>query len=82
MISRYGGIEILASVTEDEIVDSFLSIVRYRLKYFNLTVIGVNWLLGYDLWFQGWQPSMESSLTHYWNMYVRPYIYRLAGKAV
>ena len=42
MISRYGGMEILASVTEDEIVDSFLSIVRYGLKYFNLTVIGVN----------------------------------------
>ena len=41
MILRYGGMEILASITEDEIVESFLSIVRYGLKYFNLTGIGV-----------------------------------------
>ena len=37
--------EILASLTEDEIVESFLSIVRYGLKYFNLTGIGVD-----DFW--------------------------------
>ena len=41
MISRYGGREILASITEVEIVENFLSIVRYGLKYFNLTGIGV-----------------------------------------
>ena len=35
MISRYGGRAILASITEDEIVENFLSIVRYGLKYFN-----------------------------------------------
>ena len=45
MILRYGGMGILASITEDEIVESFLSIVRYGLKYFNLTGIGV-----YDFW--------------------------------
>ena len=45
MISRYGGMEILASITGDEIVESFLSIVRYGFKHFNLTGIGV-----YDFW--------------------------------
>ena len=45
MISRYGGMEILASITEDEIVESFLSILKYGIKYFNLTGIGV-----YDFW--------------------------------
>ena len=39
MISRYGGIEILASITEVEIVESFLSIVRDGRKYFNSTGI-------------------------------------------
>ena len=37
--------EILASITEDEIAESFLSIVRYGLQNFNLTGIGV-----YDFW--------------------------------
>ena len=41
MILCYGRMEILASLTEDEVVESFLSIVRCRLKYFNLTGIGV-----------------------------------------
>ena len=41
MILHYGEREILASSTEDEIIESFLSIVRYGLKYFNLTGIGV-----------------------------------------
>ena len=41
MISRYGGMEILASITEDEIVENFLSILRYGLQNFNLTGIGV-----------------------------------------
>ena len=31
MISRYGDMEILTSITEDEIVESFLSTVRYGL---------------------------------------------------
>ena len=37
MISRYEGMEILASITEGEIVESFISIVRYGLKYFDLS---------------------------------------------
>ena len=37
--------EILTSITEDEIVESLLSIVRYGLKYLNLNGIGV-----YDSW--------------------------------
>ena len=37
--------EILASMTDDEIVESFLSIVMYGLKYFNLPGIGV-----YEFW--------------------------------
>ena len=37
MISRYEGMEIFASITEREIVESFLSIVRYELKYFDLS---------------------------------------------
>ena len=37
--------EILASITEDEIAESFLSILRYGLQNFNLTGIGV-----YDFW--------------------------------
>ena len=37
--------EILASITEDEIFESFLSIVWYELKYFKLTGIGL-----YDFW--------------------------------
>ena len=37
MISPYGVMEILASITEYEIVESYLTIVRYELKYFNLT---------------------------------------------
>ena len=41
MILHYGEMEILASSTEDEIIESFLLIVRYGLKYFNLTGIGV-----------------------------------------
>ena len=45
MISLYGDMETLASITEDEIVESLLSIVRYGLKYFNLTGIGI-----YDFW--------------------------------
>ena len=43
--SRYGEMEILASITEDEIFESFLSIVWYELKYFKLTGIGL-----YDFW--------------------------------
>ena len=45
MISHYRGMEILASVTEDEIAESFLSIVWHGLKYFNLTGIGA-----YEFW--------------------------------
>ena len=37
--------EILASMTDDEIVESFLSIVMYGLKNFNLPGIGV-----YEFW--------------------------------
>ena len=33
--------EILASTTENEIVERFLSIVKYGFIYFNLSVIGV-----------------------------------------
>ena len=40
-ILRYGGIETLVSITEDEIVESFLLIVRYWLKYFKLNSIRV-----------------------------------------
>ena len=50
MISRYGGREILASITEDEIVENFLSIVRYGLKYFNLTGIGVYYFSLHKKW--------------------------------
>ena len=45
MILRYGRMEILASITEDEMVEGFLSIVRYGHRYFNLNGIGV-----YDFW--------------------------------
>ena len=45
VISHYGEMEIFASITEDEIVESFLLIVRYGLKYSNLTGTGV-----YDFW--------------------------------
>ena len=41
MILHDGEMEILASTTEDEIVESFLLIVRYGLKHFNYTGIGV-----------------------------------------
>ena len=37
MILRYRGMEILAPITGDEIFESFLSIARYRFKYFNST---------------------------------------------
>ena len=37
--------KIVASITEDEIVESFLSIVMYGLKYLSLTGAGV-----YDFW--------------------------------
>ena len=45
MISCYGRMKIVASITEDEIVESFLSIVMYGLKYLSLTGTGV-----YDFW--------------------------------
>ena len=45
MISHYGVMEILSSITEDEIVESFSSIARHGLRFFNLTGIGV-----YDFW--------------------------------
>ena len=38
---RYRGMEILASFTEDQVVDSFLAIVRYGLKYYNMRNIDV-----------------------------------------
>ena len=41
MILCYGRMEILASLTEDEVVESFLSSVRCGLTYFNLNGIGV-----------------------------------------
>ena len=74
MISRYRGMEIIASITEDEIVESFLSIVMYGLIYFNLTGIGV-----YDFWTKifhlkddnpQWNPAWCMCM----YMYVRRYI--------
>ena len=41
IISCYEGMEILASITENEIVERFLSIVKYGFICFNLSVIGV-----------------------------------------
>ena len=41
MILLYDRMEILTLLTEDEVVESFLSIVMCGLKYFNLTGIGV-----------------------------------------
>ena len=50
---REGG-GILASITEDEIFES-LSIVRYGLKYLNLTGIGV-----YDFWAKIFGPKDDN----------------------
>ena len=66
MISRYGGIEILASITEDEIVESFLSIVRMDLNIsiqlaFECMTFGLRSLVSKMRTME----SMESSLTHY-----------------
>ena len=49
-----GGGGILASITEDEIFES-LSIVRYGLKYLNLTGIGV-----YDFWAKIFGPKDDN----------------------
>ena len=58
MILHYGrgrgGGGILASITEDEIFES-LSIVRYGLKYLNLTGIGV-----YDFWAKIFGPKDDN----------------------
>ena len=57
--------EILTSITEDETVESFLSIVRYGLKYFNLTGIGEFTTLGLRSLASNMTTPMESSLTLY-----------------
>ena len=60
-ILHYEGMEILTSITEDEIAEGFLSIVRYGLKYFNLTGIGVHdsWAKIFGLKYDNpqWNPS-------------------------
>ena len=41
MFNRYHEMEILAPITEDEITESFLAIVRYGLKYFKMISVDV-----------------------------------------
>lgn len=66
--------EILTSITEDEIVESFLSIVRYELKYFNLIGIGVynSWAKIFGLKYDNPNGIQPYSLLTY--VYVRLYL--------
>ena len=56
--------EILAPITEDEITESFLAIVRYGLKYFKMISVDV-----LEFWPKilklRWKPSIEASVVNY-----------------